>query len=141
MVDARNKSRIHIGPSGWSYPDWRGVVYPAGAPRGFDQLAYLSTYFDAIEINTSFYRPPAARMTASWVRRVESRPGFRFACKLWQRFTHERGDDYAPAEARTFRDGIAPLVEAGRLGCLLMQFPWSFRNTDESMTWLARLAE
>jgi uncharacterized protein YecE (DUF72 family) len=44
---------IRIGPAGWKYRDWNGIIYPHPKPRGFDELAYLSEYFDIIEINTS----------------------------------------------------------------------------------------
>ena len=67
-------SKIRVGPAGWSYEDWKGRVYPTEAGRGFDPLAYLAQYFDTIEINSSFYRPPTPTMTQSWVRRVESQP-------------------------------------------------------------------
>ena len=48
---------IRIGPAGWSYPDSPGHVYPAGVPSRFDALGFLATYFDAIEVNSTFYRP------------------------------------------------------------------------------------
>ncbi|HEX9871331.1 MAG TPA: DUF72 domain-containing protein, partial [Candidatus Tectomicrobia bacterium] len=50
--------RIRVGPAGWSYPDWKGQVYPKPQPRGFDPLTYLAQYFDAVEINATFYQIP-----------------------------------------------------------------------------------
>jgi len=50
---------IRIGPAGWSYKDWEGVVYPKG--RKTDQLAYLGGLCNTIEINNSFYRPIAPK--------------------------------------------------------------------------------
>ena len=58
---------IRVGPAGWKYKDWDGIVYPRPKPRGFDELAYLSQYFDAIEINTSYYGPPSATSAKKWV--------------------------------------------------------------------------
>ena len=49
---------IRIGPAGWKYKDWEGVVYPKPAPRGFDPLAYIADYFMTVEINSSYYGPP-----------------------------------------------------------------------------------
>ena len=63
-------STLRIGPAGWSYDDWKGVVYPSGAGRRFDPLAYLAEYFDVVEINSSFYRPPPPQWTCSWARRA-----------------------------------------------------------------------
>lgn len=131
---------IHIGPAGWAYPDWEGVVYPARKPSGFDPLGYLSRYFDCVEVNATFYRMPAARSCAAWVERTRERPRFLFTVKLHHVFTHESADPPA-GDAGKFRDAIAPLVGAGRLGCLLAQFPWSFRNSPRGMARLERLAD
>ena len=49
--------QIRVGVAGWDYPDWNGTVYPAGPGRGFDRLAFIARFVDAIEINSSFYRP------------------------------------------------------------------------------------
>jgi uncharacterized protein YecE (DUF72 family) len=122
--------RIRVGTSGWSYADWEGVFYPDEKPRGFDELAYLARFFDAVEVNSSFYRPPTARMGASWLRRTP--PGFEFTYKLYQRFTHERPPAWTPADVAEYKEGVEPVREAGRLGAVLVQFPWSFRADDEA---------
>ncbi len=126
-----------IGPAGWAYKDWWGVVYPAKKPRGFSELAYLAQYFDTIEINVTFYRPIPAKTAASWLDKITAYPRFRFTAKLWRGFTHER--NATAADEQEFKDGFAPMLEQGKLGALLMQFPWSFRNTAENRDYLARL--
>ena len=68
--DTGAPDRIRVGPAGWSYQDWAGQVYPKPQPRGFDPLRYLARYFDAIEINSTFYRPAAPKTVESWLRRV-----------------------------------------------------------------------
>ena len=133
------RAKFWIGPSGWSYEDWGGVVYPAAPPRGFKPLAYLARYFNAVEVNSTFYRLPSARTTAAWPRLVP--PEFRFAFKLTQVFTHERTEFPTRATVDAFRAGVEPIRAAGRLGPLLIQFPWSFRFTPEGVEWLRRLAE
>ena len=126
------RKRIHVGPAGWSYKDWEGVVYPAKSGSKFDPLAYLAQFFDTIEINSSFYRPPSASTSKSWAKRVAQNPHFLFTAKLHQVFTHERGK--ATREDETmFREGMDPLAEAGKLGAVLLQFPWSFKNTRRSL--------
>jgi hypothetical protein len=52
-----SRARILVGPAGWSYADWNGIVYPQRRPRGFHEAVYLAQFFDTIEINTSFYQP------------------------------------------------------------------------------------
>ena len=77
---------IRVGPAGWAYEDWDGIVYPQPRPRGFDPLAYLARYFDTVEINSTFYRPAAAATARKWAKRVEDNDRFRFTAKAWQRW-------------------------------------------------------
>lgn len=127
---------IRIGPAGWSYRDWAGTVYPAPRPRGFDPLAYLARYFDTVEINSTFYRPAARGAADEWMRRVADRADFRFTAKLWGRFTHERETAFSVAEVDAVHQAMGALLDGGRLGALLLQFPWSFKRTGESRRWL-----
>jgi uncharacterized protein YecE (DUF72 family) len=128
---------IRVGPAGWAYKDWARIVYPAKKPRGFSELSYLADFFDAIEINVSFYRPVPAKTTQSWLKHIEANRRFRFTAKLWRGFTHER--NASAQDELECKEGLRPLVEAGRLGALLLQFPWSFRNTSENLKYLAEL--
>lgn len=130
---------IRIGPAGWAYKDWAGVVYPSPKPRGFHEISFLARYFDTIEINTSFYGPITAKMATVWLKHVAGNSRFRFAAKLWRGFTHDR--NATSADRQTFKEGLAPLVEAEKFGVLLLQFPWSFRNTSENREYIARLRD
>jgi uncharacterized protein YecE (DUF72 family) len=135
-------SSLRVGPAGWNYKDWEGVVYPAGAGRAFDPLAFLADYFDTIEINSSFYAPPRPSDAASWARRVANNPRFRFTAKAWQRLTHERSEateESLKADADSVRRSMTPLADAGLLGALLIQFPWSFRYTPGNLEHLDRV--
>jgi uncharacterized protein YecE (DUF72 family) len=129
---------VRFGVAGWDYADWWGPVYPADrkGKRTFDPLGYLARYFDTIEINSTFYRPPAPKSATSWARRVAHNPRFRFTAKLWQRFTHQRDEAWTRPEVDQVRDGLAPLRDADRLGCVLIQFPWSFKREPASREWL-----
>ena len=129
-------NRIRTGVAGWSYDDWHGTVYPDPKPSGFDPLPYLASYVDLIEINSTFYRPPKPEYAERWVERVEPYPDFRFTAKLWRRFTHERSEVWTREDEQAVIAGLEPLLEAGRLDALLLQFPWSFRNTEQSREWL-----
>ena len=130
-----NKTRVYIGTSGWSYPKgegtWKGYFYPPGIR---DELEYYSRFFNTVEINSSFYRPPNPGITANWVKRVPE--GFLFTVKLWQKFTHPKMYEAATGEVAAisaedvdlFRSGIEPLARSGKLGAILAQFPPSFIN-------------
>ena len=130
---------IRFGPAGWDYPDWAGKVYPKPKPKGFDPLRYLAGYFQTVEINSTFYRPPSSATALAWAKRVEEQKDFRFTAKLFRRFTHERAEAFTREEVDAVRAGLDPLAEAGRLGALLLQFPWSFRNQEENREWLRDL--
>jgi len=128
--------KLYIGPAGWDYADWRGVVYPPRL-KGSDRLTFLAAHFGAVEINVTFYRPIAPDYARRWLAAVSDFPDFRFTAKLWQVFTHERR--LPAAELAQFAVGLAPLLAAGKLGVLLAQFPYSFHNTEENRGYLLKL--
>ena len=126
---------IVIGTSGYSYDDWVGPVYPEGTPKG-EFLSLYAQRFSVVELNFSYYQQPGARTLA---RMIESTPeGFLFALKAHRSMTHEIGDTWEK-DIAVFREGIRPLVEAGRLAAVLLQFPYSFAYTAQSRTRLAEL--
>ena len=131
------RHNVWVGPAGWSYADWRGVVYPSFPLGSGKELETIARTFDTVEINSSFYRPPRPEVTRVWLRKASLNPRFRFAAKLYRRFTHER--DSSADEERQVKEGLAPLMEAGKLGALLAQFPWSFKNQPENREYLAGL--
>ena len=129
------RGRIHVGTAGWAYADWEGIFYPKPHPRGFDPLAYLSRYVDVVEVNSTFYGPVEPNVARRWVDRVADARDFAFTAKLWKRFTHERDTAFTREDVAVVRKGFAPMHNAGKLGALLLQFPWSFRRTDENRSW------
>jgi uncharacterized protein YecE (DUF72 family) len=130
---------LRFGPAGWDYPDWAGKVYPVPKPKAFDPLRYLADYFKTIEINSTFYRPPSPKVARSWADRVADHHEFKFTAKLFKRFTHERATAWTRDDVDAVRAGLDPLMEAGKFGALLLQFPWSFRNADANREWLRDL--
>jgi len=118
------------------YKDWEGIVYPQPKPPRFDPLRYMAEFFDAVEVNSTYYGPPPAKTASSWVRRVEEFKRFRFTAKLWKRFTHERDKAWTIGEADQVRAGFDVMMESGHLGAVLLQFPWSFRRSEENREWL-----
>jgi uncharacterized protein YecE (DUF72 family) len=127
---------IHFGPAGWDYKDWAGIVYPDPKPKDFDPLQYLARFFSTVEINSTYYASPRPQTAEKWVERVQDFPDFRFTAKLWKRFTHERKSAWTRAEVKEAKAAYDPLMNAGRLGALLIQFPWSFKRSDENREWL-----
>jgi uncharacterized protein YecE (DUF72 family) len=132
-------THIRVGPAGWSYRDWDGIVYPKPKPRDFDPLTFLARYFDALEVNSTFYRSQSPKVARAWADRVEDNPHFRFTAKLHRRFTHERGSAWSRDDVKEARAALDSLRDAGRLGAVLVQFPWSFKNGPAEAEWLSDL--
>ena len=140
------KPRVYIGTSGWSYPSgygkWNGVFYPRRW-KG-DELAYYAERFPAVEVNSSFYRLPAASMARSWVERTPR--GFRFTMKLFRKFTHpdfyarEEGQspEITEADVAAMREALDALAESDRLGALLVQYPDFFYRNKVNTAAVAR---
>jgi uncharacterized protein YecE (DUF72 family) len=135
-VPSEPRRRIRVGTAGWLYADWNGVLYPKPMPRGVDRLSYMTRYFDVIEVNSTFYRPASPRTVESWLEKTAGAPDFRFTVKLWQRFTHERDSAWTRGDEQEVRATLEPLHAAGKLGAVLVQFPWSFKRSEENRTWL-----
>ncbi len=131
--------QLRVGPAGWDYSDWQGVVYPPGL-HGTERLTFLTRFFAVVEINVTFYRPISAHLARRWAEAVADRPDFRFTAKLFRGLTHERSEA-AWQEESAVKAGLEYLLEAGRLGALLAQFPYSFHNNANNRAYLLRLRE
>jgi uncharacterized protein YecE (DUF72 family) len=133
-------SSILVGPAGWNYPDWKGIVYLAKRPRRFSELAYLSGYFPVIEINSTFYAVPSTLTVEGWLKAVSARLQFKFCVKLWQGFTHGEAP-VTDKEAAAFKNCLKPMIEQNRLVALLIQFPWSFKRATATIDRLQKILD
>ena len=142
--------QILVGTAGFSYKDWEGIVYPAGLKKKQHPVQFLAQYFDCCEINTSFYghiRPTTGKEWCDLV--VEVNPTFQFTAKLFRSFTHAPGASLHSTSATTLnpleedetsaKEGLDSIAVENRLGALLIQFPISFKNTDENRDYLEKL--
>lgn len=128
---------VRVGIAGWSYPDWKGLVYPQRPGRDFDPLLFMATRFRLIEVDSTFYHIPEPARTAEWARKVAGLADFRFSVKLFQGFTHTRKASLV--DERAFHRALEPLLRYGRLSGVLIQWPWSFRNSKENRKVLSDL--
>jgi len=126
--------QVYIGIAGFSYPDWKGIVYTR---PGTDQLEYVSRFIDCLEINSTFYRPPSEKTTKSWLEKTAKRPQFFFTAKLHKDFTHEGKVD---AEmVKQFHTGFGPLLETNKLKHLLVQFRYDFDDCKDNRQLLSQI--
>ena len=126
---------VLFGVAGWSYADWKGVVYPRGCK---DTLRAVAKRVSLVEINSTFYAVPSAKNCASWVDRTEDL-ATQFTAKLPQEFTHLRKFDDALIAAVV--DGFAPLARSGRLIGLLAQFRHELLHNSASVDLVRKLAD
>ena len=89
-----------------------------------------------VELNFSYYQQPNPRTLERMV--ANTPPGFTFALKAHRSMTHEIGETWEK-DIDTFRGGVQPMVDAGRLAAVLLQFPHSFKYTPESRSRLAEI--
>jgi len=117
-------THIHIGTSGWSYDDWVGGFYPDGAVQR-DYLPTYAEHFDVVEVDSTYYRPPARRMVEGW--RDRTPPHFRFAIKAPGEITHKKMLADCGREMDELLEALEPLGE--RTLCVLLQFGYFNKKT------------
>jgi len=114
---------LHIGTSGYNYPEWKGLFYPGDLPAG-RMLGFYAERFSTVEINYTFYRMPTPTVVAGWLAGTPD--GFTFALKAPQRITHM-------ARLRDCQESLARFLHvAGGLGDraapLLFQLPPNLKS-------------
>jgi uncharacterized protein YecE (DUF72 family) len=119
---------VLIGCSGWSYSDWEGVFYPEGMGAG-DYLEWYADRFPIVEVDSTFYRPPTARMVRAWRDRTPR--DFRFAPKVPKVITHEKQLRDCAEEVEGFVTSLLPLGE--KIFCSLLQMGYFNRGAFGSL--------
>jgi uncharacterized protein YecE (DUF72 family) len=125
---------LYLGTSGFSYKDWVGAFYPEGLPQK-DWLTFYAREFKTCEINSTYYALPNVAALKSMVAKTGD--DFLFSFKANQEMTHQRVDSAAICAA--FRRILEPVILAGKLGCVLAQFPYNFDFNRSNWEYLAQL--
>jgi uncharacterized protein YecE (DUF72 family) len=121
-------AQIRLGTSSWTGEGWVGSFYPA-ASQPQDFLALYARRFDTVEIDSTFYRIPAARTVEQWRERTPA--DFTFAAKVPQTITHEKMLVDAEQDLAAFLRVMDLLGD--KLGPLLLQFPYFNRQKFRSL--------
>ncbi|MFH1069435.1 MAG: DUF72 domain-containing protein [Candidatus Glassbacteria bacterium] len=128
---------ILIGTSGYYYDDWKGVFYPPGLAKR-DFLAYYSSRFPALELNSSYYAVPSGSLVRALA--LNTPAGFQVVVKAYKGITHERAVSAGEIQ-KGFLQAIEPLAAAGKLAAVLYQFPQSFRYGSASLELVGRILD
>jgi len=127
---------VHIGTSGYMFPNWRGEFYPDKLPQD-KWLKYYSKFFSAVEINATYYR---ALPASSFEGMSKATPdNFNFWVKVPSSLTHNISN--IEASINQFTASIAPLAESEKLCGVLAQFPPSFNYCSKNIKYLEHLRE
>ena len=126
--NAPSPGHARVGCSGWSYNDWRGVVYPQEL-RTNQWFDHYTTMFDTVELNTTFYRLPTVRAVEQWA--AAAPPGFLFALKVGAFGTHRKKLRDASSWLPNHLDRACRLGDA--LGPNLVQLPPRWRRNVERL--------
>jgi len=122
--------RLHVGTSGYNFPEWKGSFYPPKLPSA-KWLEYYAQQLGTVEINYTFYRMPSAKTVAGWDAATPD--GFTFVLKAPQRITHIARLKNIDDSLRFFLETIRKLN--AKLGPVLFQLPPNFKKD------LARLSD
>lgn len=123
------KENLYIGCSGFYNNDWKGSLYPEDA-QNKDFLSLYATAFDAVEINSTFYRIPMAKTLSRWYE--ETPDSFRFFIKIPKSITHQKRLLDSEEEISRFCKHIKEHLRK-KLSGFLYQLPPSFKNTSENL--------
>ncbi len=132
--------RVLIGTASWTD---HAPFYPTGV-RGKERLAWYARHFGYVEIDSSFYHIPTAKVTTAWAETTP--PEFIFGIKAHRSMTlHERKEGkVVPAtdqQLSWFESALKPLRDSGKLGAILYQWPPWFKPTPANFDLLVQARE
>lgn len=141
---------IKTGTSGFSFPDWRGTVYPKDLQPKEAFVYYLSEFkFDCVEINSTYYALVSTKSFESMEKKTK--PGFEFVVKGYKGVTHDPfdprlgsgkpGRGKAMGDMGKFMYSLKPLADSGKLGAVLLQFPVFFAPGPEAQAYILECRE
>lgn len=119
---------IYIGLTGWGDHD---LLY-ADLTNKNEKLYHYGAHFPIVELDATYYSVQPERNIQKWIK--ETPDNFKFIVKIHQALTgHAAVEDFAESRIELIEQFIKmlqPLHKAGKLGCLLIQFPpWYDCNT------------
>ncbi len=137
---------IKIGTSGFSFPDWKGTVYPVGL-REREMLSYYEKTlgFNTLEVNFTYYTLPSQKSFEAMSKKTSKT--FEFVVKAFKGMTHEfrnkeTGELIDNQEVfKKFKLSLSPLVGDGKLACVLAQFPYGFFPNRQNFEYLEKFRE
>jgi len=146
MVRLHRREMIKVGTSGFSFPDWKGTVYPEGI-REKEMLPFYEKElgFNVLEVNFTYYTLPSQKSLAGMAQKTSE--NFEFVIKSFKGMTHETWDKETHTRIdrqetfKKFKYGLVPLMDEKKLACVLAQFPYGFFLNRENLSYLQEFKE
>lgn len=123
-MDKKKRPNFFSGLSGIQLPVPKYQFPPAY--QNSSRLTYYATFFNSIEINSSFYKIPMKSTVARWAASVPE--DFRFTFKLFREITHVKNLNFEKTHVERFFEAIS--FVGHKKGCLLVQFPPGLQYDD-----------
>jgi len=128
-------AKAYIGTSGWNYQHWKSRFYQ-NLPRS-QWLSYYASRFNAVEIDSTFYRLQSDKTFQRWYEQTPD--NFRFAIKANRYLTHTKRLNRPQDAIGLERQHAYALKE--KLALVLSQLPGSFTvNTQRLSNFIDALA-
>ncbi|MFC1553523.1 DUF72 domain-containing protein [candidate division KSB1 bacterium] len=125
---------IKLGTSGFSFKDWKGVLYQDNI-KPEKMFSVYTEYFDTVEINSTYYRIPPKRVFETLNDQTSDQ--FEFVIKLNKESTHDRKKSQEAIESLI--ESVSPMLKSEKLKGFLAQFPYSFKNTSFNRKYLIEM--
>lgn len=167
-MERSDMKKIRVGTASWTEKTLieSGTFYPKQVTTAEGRLRFYAEHFDTVEVDSTYYALPAERNAVLWAERTP--PGFVFHIKAYSMLTGHptlvrsipkvlRAELPMPTLEKTrerafpkeiveaafdmFASALRPLKEAGKLGCLLFQFPPWFVPSEAAYSWLELVRE
>ena len=139
MQTTGEKHNIHIGMGGWDLHPFNTHFYPQRPNKYFRKLEFYSQFFDCVEINSTFYNTSlSSHHSKRWMNDVAANRHFMFTAKLFRGFTHTF--DATKTDIVSINKMLDPLLEQGKFGGLVIQFPYLFTNRHENRLYVLQLS-
>jgi uncharacterized protein YecE (DUF72 family) len=131
-------AKILVGTCGYGYSEWVGPVYPEKT-KDREKLGLYSGLFGTVELDNTYYGMPKREHMEK--KLVDGGPDLTFSIKANDSLTHKIQPAEWEERAKTYREAIEPVLQAGRLEAVLFQFPYSFHYEDDNRRYLAKLLD
>lgn len=159
---------IHVGTCSWTEKTLieSGEFYPKDVTSAEARLRYYASHFDTVEVDSTYYAIPDRRTTMLWIERTHEH--FVFHIKAYGALTGHsidprslpkdirsllsteeqsaerlsiRDSETYRAIAERFKDVLRPILDAGKLGVIVFQYPPWFHRSTKNMEYILNAQE